>query len=983
MLDIQMFMQRYTTFKINIATKIGFLSFLLVLISSLVIGAIYYKFTADFLVQKSFKELDENISVQSVRIETQIEKFKEDIRFLSNLPPISGLARTGLSGGVDPLDGSTKSEWQSRLAIIFEEYLKSKPYYYEARLISIENNGEEIVRVEKLDGLVVRAKRGLQQEGETEYYKETIKLQREQVYLSKINLRKEYGVITLPETPVMRVSTAVFNEKGEVFGVLALNLDFGYVLSHSIQNKHYRRIIYVVNEEGDYLLHPEKRKAFGFEHGVVSNVYKDFPGLRQSKNLKNDIQSTERIIRVDKNELMFKTHSIQYDELRPNKLISFIHAIPLQQVLKNVSDTRDYSFFATLIMVAIASVLALIFSLILTMPLKQIMHATRKVAEGSSDYTLPVGRSDEIGQLADSVEKMASDLKKQKQSLLEKNQSIKNILGSITSAFIVLDYNWHFIYVNSNAEKMFDDNADLIGEVFWDKLPKSIDSTFSMLKDIMQTTESSDHEIYFSPHKKWYHMHVYPSLNGVTLYLTDINEMKVLEDKLFREKIEQKELLNKLEVEHELREAILGSLSAHIAVLDYSGSIMHVNKAWTTFGEENQGYWGNVSGGINYLEVCENAMQNDCDGALMVKEGIEKVIEGELDKFEYEYPCHSATTQRWFLLNVTPLEGEERGAVISHVNITTRKLAEEGLRKEKTEVESLLSKVERMQSQLVQTEKMASIGQLAAGVAHEINNPVGYVSSNISSLKKYIGDLFEVISVYESAEAQLHNSKVLEKIKQIKADLDLTFLKEDIYDLLKESEEGVFRVKKIVEDLKDFSHVDESDWQLVDIHAGLNSTLNIVNNEIKYKAEVSKDYGEMPKIECMPSRLNQVFMNLLVNAAHAIDQKGKISLRTGVSDDQWVWVEISDTGKGISRENVSRIFDPFFTTKPIGKGTGLGLSLSYGIIEKHGGKIEVSSELGIGTVFKIILPIRQEKIKGGAHKPALVNSPNKSVVTPL
>jgi two-component system, NtrC family, sensor kinase len=168
------------------------------------------------------------------------------------------------------------------------------------------------------------------------------------------------------------------------------------------------------------------------------------------------------------------------------------------------------------------------------------------------------------------------------------------------------------------------------------------------------------------------------------------------------------------------------------------------------------------------------------------------------------------------------------------------------------------------------------------------------------------------------------------------------------------------RVKQIIQDLKDFSHVDESTWQMADLEKGMDSTLNVVSNEIKYKAEVVKEYAGLSDVECMPSQINQVFMNLLVNAAQAIEEKGIITIRSGMAGDE-VWLEVADSGKGIAPEHLNRIFDPFFTTKPIGKGTGLGLSLSYGIVQKHHGRIEATSELGKGTTMRVWLPLRQEE----------------------
>ena len=292
--------------------------------------------------------------------------------------------------------------------------------------------------------------------------------------------------------------------------------------------------------------------------------------------------------------------------------------------------------------------------------------------------------------------------------------------------------------------------------------------------------------------------------------------------------------------------------------------------------------------------------------------------------------------------------------------VEDRQRAEEALRKVGEEQQSLIRKLQEAHDQLLQSEKMASIGQLAAGIAHEINNPVGFVSSNMGALQDYIQTLLDLIDRYDDVVAQVPNGQgVLHDLARMKQDADIEFLKSDIVALMAESKDGLKRVKDIVQALKDFSHVGESDWLEADLHHGLDSTLNIANNEIKYKARVVKEYGDLPKVTCLASQLNQVFMNLLVNAAHAIAGEGIITIGTGASDG-WVWVSIRDNGSGISPENMNRIFEPFFTTKPIGSGTGLGLSLSYSIVNKHGGRIDVESEPGKGTCFTVHLPVHPE-----------------------
>jgi len=283
--------------------------------------------------------------------------------------------------------------------------------------------------------------------------------------------------------------------------------------------------------------------------------------------------------------------------------------------------------------------------------------------------------------------------------------------------------------------------------------------------------------------------------------------------------------------------------------------------------------------------------------------------------------------------------------------------AEEALKKEKAEQLVLINRLEEAHNQLLQAEKMASIGQLAAGVAHEINNPIGFVNSNLGVLQSYVQKLLNLVGAYEKYEPEL-STESIEALNALKQETDLGYLRDDISDLLSESLGGLQRVKRIVQDLKDFSHISDSEMLWANLEDGLESTLNVVWNELKYKAEVVKDYGKLPEVECIPSQLNQVFMNLLVNAAQAIQEHGKITLRTRQEDDN-VRIEIADTGCGIPQEIINRIFDPFFTTKPVGTGTGLGLSITHGIIRKHNGRIDVSSEPGKGTTFSITIPIHQ------------------------
>ncbi len=303
-------------------------------------------------------------------------------------------------------------------------------------------------------------------------------------------------------------------------------------------------------------------------------------------------------------------------------------------------------------------------------------------------------------------------------------------------------------------------------------------------------------------------------------------------------------------------------------------------------------------------------------------------------------------------ITITPLNGTGNpGMLILGADITERKILE---------------------GQLIQAQKLESIGQLAAGVAHEINNPVGFINSNLTTLDEYRQDLAELIHSYLHLEELLCKNPVfsnddvaavLKNIRSLKEKVDLDFILSDFEKVISESREGTERVKKIVQDLKDFSHVDQAELKWADLNKGLESTLNIVWNEIKYKATVTKDYGDIPEVYCYPQQMNQVFMNILINAAQAIENKGEIKIATACLDghEPMVEIRISDTGKGIPPENLTKIFDPFFTTKPLGKGTGLGLNMAYKIIRRHQGKISVESEEGKGTTFIITLAVEGPK----------------------
>jgi signal transduction histidine kinase len=287
-------------------------------------------------------------------------------------------------------------------------------------------------------------------------------------------------------------------------------------------------------------------------------------------------------------------------------------------------------------------------------------------------------------------------------------------------------------------------------------------------------------------------------------------------------------------------------------------------------------------------------------------------------------------------------------------------------------LDKAMNELKMAQRQLVQSEKMSSLGLLTAGIAHEINNPINFVSANVNPLRRNLDDVLKILGSYQALASSQNMQEALAKIHQEEKHLDLAVSVEEIGKLLDGIQEGATRTAEIVQGLRNFSRTDEQALKLADLNQGLDSTLMLLHNKYKERIEIEKDYGNLPEIECFPGQLNQVFMNILSNAVQAIHEKGSVYIKTRQRGEQ-VEVRIKDTGMGMPEDVRKHIFDPFFTTKDVGVGTGLGLSISYGIIEKHNGTIEVESSPGIGTEFIITLPIHQSEMNDALEAAAAVN----------
>jgi signal transduction histidine kinase len=284
----------------------------------------------------------------------------------------------------------------------------------------------------------------------------------------------------------------------------------------------------------------------------------------------------------------------------------------------------------------------------------------------------------------------------------------------------------------------------------------------------------------------------------------------------------------------------------------------------------------------------------------------------------------------------------------------------ESAKEQKRELELTLENLRQAQSQLIQSEKMASVGVLTAGIAHELNNPINFMSGNVFPLKEDLNEIFSLLEKYDQIIQKNKLKEHFTALEELKDEIDFSYLIKEIHSLMNGIEEGAHRSIEIIKGLRSFSRLDDEACQLYDIHEGIDSSLVLLQNQIRDKQiSVRKDYGDFEGLECFPSKLNQVIMNILTNSIQAVEEgKGELFIQT-ISSAIGIKIIIKDNGKGMPPEVKKRMFEPFYTTKDVGQGTGLGLSISYGIIERHNGNIDVITEAGKGTEFIISLPKTQ------------------------
>lgn len=357
--------------------------------------------------------------------------------------------------------------------------------------------------------------------------------------------------------------------------------------------------------------------------------------------------------------------------------------------------------------------------------------------------------------------------------------------------------------------------------------------------------------------------------------------------------------------------------------------------------------------GLSGIELLRRVIEQFPDTAVIMASGIQRsqrVLDAvRLGAYDYLIkPCE---------LDVLELSVER--ALEKRALLRDARRYKQELESRNTELERRKAELERLQAQIVHSEKMASLGQLAAGVAHELNNPAGFIYGNMEMLAECAAGLERLLKVYDGAALDVD---LAGQVAVVKAEINYETTLEDIRSIVADCSSGAERIRDVVQNLRLFSRLDEAEFKKVDLHEGIDSTIRLLTQFYGAgRLTLERSYGELPPVDCYAGQLNQVWMNLLVNAAQAVGPQGKVRVTTRLENGTAI-VTVSDNGRGIAPEHLEKIFDPFFTTKPVGEGTGLGLSISYGIVKRHGGTIAVESSPGAGTTFTVSIPVDAREV---------------------
>jgi len=909
---------------------------LFVLITAFLVGMVFYIGINNYTIDKELGTLEHHLNEEGLLLSSALQARKSDALFLSATPPIAGIIRVATSKtGVDPFDGSTKKQWLDRLSIIFEQMLIAKPEFLSVRFIGLN---KEIVRVNNLDGIIYRiVESDLQNKSLRDYFIETIKLNKAEIYMSKIELNREFGEITIPHLPVIRISTPVFDQQGKAFGIIVINMDFTFLLNNYSDVGHMLRIedddnieIYLTSDQGDFIYHQDKSKMFGFDLGQrhrIQDLYPAYGSLVGSGKETGDVDQLQA--QITEKRKIFNTngvdkvayfHKAYFDSNLPERFLGMAVVVNYNEVISGSYTILNKSIFLVLLLVAIASILAFIISNVITRKLLHITDVAKSFVSGDRSFNLFVNSKDEIGVLAHTLQDMMDQVKAHDEALRRSEARFSGIIDLAEDAIISLDDKHNIILFNQGAEKIFGFNkGDMIGKHIDELLPDNLKDNHS--KYIDEFSSSKDNARLMLSRNTLFGIRK----NGQSFPMeASISRLKINNRFIFTA------IIRDTSKQEQAKDALL---SIKKNLLDAQNIAKMGSYVWSI--DSGAMEWSDELYQIldyqpgSHIPALSKISSRVCDDdRARFNRALEKVfaLEKSVD----------------ISFRIVSLDGARRSIVMSFrlreaEMDSSRKVA--GTIQDVTHQIKTMEEKQLLEKQLQQSQKMDAIGQLTGGIAHDFNNILASIMG--------------------------YTNLAQERFAQ-----DNPKLEEYLDEVYRAGE----RARDLISQMLAFSRDGTTEARIIAVQPLVNEAMKMLKSTIPSSIDVTTEYQtDLPDVLMDPVQMHQLVMNLCINARDAMQGRGKldIQLRTvNINDNklkcsacknqiqgQYLELQVTDNGCGIDQALMDRIFDPFFTTKEVGKGTGMGLSMVHGIMHEQKGHIILTSTPGEGSVFKLLFPV--------------------------
>jgi PAS domain S-box-containing protein len=901
----------------RLSTRLTVAMVALVLLATLAVGVLSYRNIAAFALPRALERLDMQADLLGSELAASVHGARNDVIGFRSSNAVIDIMTAHLNRGIDPAAAATEMEWRRRLGQRFEAELATKPNYHEFRYIGVDDGGRELVRVDHSGpngSARIVPDSELGRKGERDVFRETIRLPAGGVYVSRIELQDHAGVIATPHVPVLRIATPVHTPDGRPFGIVSINVDMRPAFARIRSTRVEGGQSYVVNDEGDYLVHPDPEREFGSKPARPDRIQDDFPGLSEILATED---TTPRLV-TDRAGMRF---GIGMESLRlaDGPRVSVIQAVPYAELMAATSAVRDSSLIGGLIAAFCAIVVAIIVARSLTRPLVQMTRLVEGFSRGET-IALPAGGGQEIGALANAFAQMAAESRaktaalnreiEERQRTSEREQLLIAAVQSSNDAILTETLDGIITGWNPAAERLFGFTAqEAVGSSINIIVPEELRSEAQATLNRIRSGRRVDYQETVRAHKDGRRIDVSLGVSPIRSPTgTIIGAAKVARDITARKKAQQA----LLESEQMARDIIANALEGFIQT-DDSGHIREWNpQAEAIFGWSRQQAVGRHLVGLllpeelrsQHQSMAQRLMRNEEKAAAGVRFETDAVRE-DGRPIKVEVSLKALRRRTGYVFN-------------AFVRDLTQKIAAE--------------------EQLRQAQKMEALGQLTGGIAHDFNNVLTVITGTIEILAE------EVSARPESAA---------------------------IARLIGEAAD---RGAELTAHLLAFARKQPLQPRQTDVNRLIAESARLMRPTLGEHVEIEavlKDHVWTALVD--PGQLSSALLNLAINARDAMPDGGKLTLETGnVTFDQeyaaangdveagnYVMIAVSDTGTGIPEAIRERVFDPFFSTKGVGKGTGLGLSMVYGFVKQSGGHIKLYSEEGHGSTFKLYLPQAQ------------------------